>query len=192
MEVLGVRIRRFGSLLALPLMLAPLACQGSQTTGDAGPLPAEIHGMELVEVHSGAEASGVLEQMHASGAAPEADNYIGHYGTEEMGAIVYLSRFATAAEAQEQLTAMAQGVSRGAGGFGHHIRFRAGSKPVHITFGQGRVHYFWDEDVDLIWLTLNDAAVARPVLAEMLQTSTDSIPTFEELISGRPVEERGT
>ncbi len=130
--------------------------------------------------------------MHASGAAPEADNYIGHYGTEEMGAIVYLSRFATAAEAQEQLTAMAQGIGRGAGGFGHHIRFRAGSKPVHITFGQGRVHYFWDEDANLIWLTLNDAALARPVLSEMLQTSTDSSPTFEELISGRPVEERGT
>ena len=192
MEALRERKQRPGSLAVLFLTLAATACQGGQTTGDAGPLPAEIHGMELVDVHSGAEASGVLERMHTSGAAPEADNYVGHYGTEEMGAIVYLSRFATADEAQEQLTAMAQGIDRGAGGFGHHIRFRAGSKPVHITFGQGRVHYFWDEDVDLIWLTLNDAAVARPVLAEMLQTSTDSIPTFEELISGRPVEELGS
>lgn len=192
MEALGVRKQRFGSLAVSFLALAATACQGGQTAGDAGPLPAEVHGMELVEVHSGTDASGVLEREHGLDVAREAANYVGHYGTEETGAIVYWSRFATAAEAQEQLTAMAQGIGRGAGGFGHHIRFRAGSKPVHITFGQGRVHYFWDEDVDLIWLTVNDAAMARPVLAEMLQMSTDSIPTFEELISGRPVEERGT
>jgi hypothetical protein len=191
-EASGVRKQRLASLAVLFVTLTATACQGGQTAGDAGPLPAEVHGMELVEVHSGADASGVLEQLHASGAAPEADNYVGHYGTEEMGAIVYLSRFATADEASEQRVAMAQGIGRGAGGFGHTIRFRAGSKWVQITFGQGRVHYFWDDDVDLVWITLNDAAVARPVLAEMLQTSTDSIPTFEELISGRPVEERGT
>ena len=192
MEALGVRKQRLVSLAVSFLTLAATACQGGQTAGDAGPLPTEIHGMELAEVYSGAEASGVLEQMHASGAAPEADNYVGHYGTEEMGAIVYLSRFATADETSGQRVAMAQGIGRGAGGFGHTIRFRAGSKWVQITFGQGRVHYFWDDDVDLVWITLSDAAVARPVLAEMLQTTTDSIPTFEELISGRPAEESGT
>ena len=192
MEASGVRKQRLASLAVLFVTLTATACQGGQTTGDAGPLPAEIHGMELVEVLSGAEASGVLEQMHASGAAPEADNYVGHYGTEEMGAVVYWSRFATADEASGQRVAMSQEIGSGAGGFGHTIRFRGGSKWVQITFGQGRVHYFWDDDVDLVWLTLSDAAVARPVLAEMLQTTTDSIPTFEELISGRPVEERGT
>ena len=192
MEASGVRKRRLGSLAVLFLALTAAACQGGQTAGDAGPLPAEIHGMELVEVLSGAEASGVLEQMHASGAAPEADNYVGHYGTEEMGAVVYWSRFATADEASGQRVAMSQEIGSGTGGFGHTIRFRGGSKWVQITFGQGRVHYFWDDDVDLVWLTLSDAAVARPVLAEMLQTTTDSIPTFEELISGRPAEESGT
>ena len=192
MEASGVRKQRLASLAVLFVSLTAAACQGGQTAGDAGPLPTEIHGMELVEVQSGPDASGVLEHMHASGAAPAADNYVGHYGTEEMGAVVYLSRFATADEASEQRVTMSQGLDRGDGGFGHTIRFRAGSRWVQITFGQGRVHYFWDDDVDLVWLTLNDAAVARPVLAEMLGTTADSIPTFEELISGRPVEERGT
>ena len=192
MEASGVRKQRLASLAVLFVTLTATACQGGQTAGDAGPLPTEIHGMELVEVESGPDASGVLEQMHASGAAPEADNYVGRYGTEEMGAVVYWSRFATADEASEQRVAMSRGIGSGAGGFGHTTRFRGGSKWVQITFGQGKVHYFWDDDVDLVWITLSDAAVARPVLAEMLQTTTDSIPTFEELISGRPAEESGT
>jgi hypothetical protein len=189
---LDVRKRSLGTLAVSALALAAAACQGGQAAGDAGPLPAEIHGMELVEVLSGPEAGGILEHMHASGTAPEAENYVGHYGTEEMGAVLYWSRFATADEAGEQRVAMARGIRSGVGGFGHTIRFRAGSKWVQITFGQGRVHYFWDDDVDLVWLTLNDASVARPVLAEMLQTTADSVPTFEELISGRPTEEGGT
>ena len=192
MEALDVRKQRLGTLAVSFLALAAIACQGGQADGDAGPLPADIHGMELVEVESGPDASGVLEQMHASGTAPEADNDVGRYGTEEMGAVVYWSRFATADEASEQRVAMSRGIGSGAGGFGHTTRFRGGSKWVQITFGQGKVHYFWDDDVDLVWITLSDAAVARPVLAEMLQTTTDSIPTFEELISGRPVEESGT
>lgn len=192
MEALDVRKQRLGTLAVSFLALAAIACQGGQADGDAGPLPAEIHGMELVEVESGPDASGVLEHMHASGTAPEADNYVGRYGTEEMGAVVYWSRFATADEASRQRVAMLRGIGSGTGGFGHTIRFRAGSQWLQITFGQGRVHYFWDDDVDLVWITLNDAAVARPVLAEMLQTTTDSIPTFEELISGRPDDESGT
>ena len=177
--LMNVRHTRF----AIYALVAVLAA-GCATEEAAAPLPESIHGMALVESHSGSEAAEILVELHEAEVVPP-DNYIGHYGTEEMGAVLYVSRFETAAAADSFLVAMATRIGPGSSGFGHHSSFDAVDHLVHMVFGHGQVHYFYAEAEDLVWLAV-DARLARPALAELLQTATDSIPTFEEIMMGQP------
>lgn len=173
------------------LLLAVLAagCAGEAADGDASPLPASIHGMALVESLSGSEATEILSELHGADIVP-AENHIGHYGSEQVGAVLYVSRFAGAAAADSFLVAMAGRIDAGSTGFGHHASFDAAEHQVHMVVGHGQVHYFFAEGRDLVWLAV-DPPIARPALAELLQTRTDSIPTFEEIMMGRPATEAG-
>ncbi len=172
---------------AAPALLAALAaaCAGEAADESTTPLPAQIHGLALTESHAGEEATRILIEMHQSEVVPP-ENYIGHYGTEEMGAVLYVSRFAATAEADSLLLAMGQRIGPGSSGFGHHTEFTAADRVVHMVFGHGQVHFFYVEERDLTWFAVHPQ-LARPALAELLKTETDSIPTFEELMMGRPV-----
>lgn len=176
---------------ATRMLLATLAagCAGEAAEGGATPLPAAIHGLALVESHSGSEATEILVEMHGAEVVPP-ENYIGHYGTEDMGAVLYVSRFGAAAAADSFLVAMGTRIGPGSSGYGHHASFDAADHLVHMVFGHGRVHYFYADAEDLVWLAV-DARIARTALAELLQTQTDSIPTFEEVMMGRPAAEVG-
>lgn len=179
--VRGTRLARYTLIAALTA-----GCAAEQA---AAPLPEAIHGMPLVESHAGSEAAEILVEMHRAEVVPP-ENYIGHYGTEDLGAVLYISRFPTEATADSFLVAMATRIGAGSGGYGHHASFDAAGHPVHMVFGHGRVHYFYAEAADLVWLAV-DARLARPALAELLETAADSIPTFEEVMMGRPATEAG-
>lgn len=177
--------------IAPSLLLAVLAagCGGEAHEGGAAPLPDAIHGLALVESHSGSEAAQILIEMHGAEVVPP-ENHIGHYGTEELGAVLYVSQFDGAAAADSFLVAMAQRIGAGSGGYGHHASFDAADHRVHMVFGHGQVHYFYADAQDLVWLAV-DPRIARTALAELLKTATDSIPTFEEVMMGRPAAETG-
>jgi hypothetical protein len=179
-----VRHTRFATYTLVAALAAGCA---AEEAGD--PLPESIHGMPLVESHSGSEAADILVEMHKAEVVPP-ENFIGHYGTEEMGAVLYVSRFETEAAADSFLVAMATRIGPGSSGYGHHGSFDAADHFVHMVFGHGQVHYFYAEAEDLIWLAV-DARLARPALAELLQTATDSIPSFEEIMRGQPAAETG-
>jgi hypothetical protein len=153
------------------------------------PLPESIHGLALVESHSGSDAAAILVEMHGAEVVPP-ENFIGHYGTEDMGAVLYVSRFETEAAADSFFVSMATRIGPGSSGYGHHSSFDAADKQVHMVFGHGQVHYFYADAEDLVWLAV-DARLARTALAELLQTVTDSIPTFEEVMMGQPAAESG-
>jgi hypothetical protein len=174
-----------------PLLLVTLAagCAGEVAEDGASPLPEAIHGLALIESHSGSDAAEILVEMHKAEVVPP-QNYIGHYGTEELGAVLYVSRFDTEAGADSFLVAMATRIGPGSGGYGHHSSFDAADKQVHMVFGHGQVHYFYADAEDLVWLAV-DARLARPALAELLKTETDSIPTLEEVMMGQPAAETG-
>ncbi|HEY5656225.1 MAG TPA: hypothetical protein VIY27_00400 [Myxococcota bacterium] len=178
--------------LASYLLLATLAaaCAGEATEEGATPLPAAIHGLALVESHSGNEAAQILIEMHGAEVVPP-ENHIGYYGTEELEAALYISRFDGAAAADSSRVAMEQRIGAGSSGYGHPGRFEAGDHPVHMVFGYGQVHFFYTDAEALVWLAA-DMRIARPALAELLQTVPDSIPTFEEIMRGREAADAGS
>ncbi len=184
-----VAIHRGRLLTGLLSALIPLAaaCAGSGgSAADDSPLPAEIHGLQLREEHAGDEAAAILERMHEQDVAPT-QSYIGHYGTDAMGAMIYVSRFASAEEADSQQVAMASGIGRGSGGYGHHQRFRVTGTRVDMVFGFGRIHYFYTQGEHLMWLGTHPS-LARAALAELMGVPLDSVPTVEEVTGiRRPV-----
>jgi hypothetical protein len=174
-----------------PVLRVTLAvgCAGEAADEGASPLPDAIHGLALIESHSGSEAAEILVEMHGAEVVPP-ENYIGHYGTEDMGAVLYVSRFETGAAADSFLVAMATRIGPGSSGFGHHSSFTAVDHLVHMVFGHGQVHYFYADAEDLVWLAA-DPRIARTALAELLETATDSIPTMEEIMMGQQAAESG-
>ena len=176
-------VRYAGCALLAALVAGCTAEQG------AAPLPESLHGLPLTESHAGSEAAEILVEMHKADVVPP-DNFIGHYGSDEMGAVLYVSRFETEAAADSFKVAMATRIGPGSGGYGHHSSFDAAGHMVHMVFGHGRVHYFYSDAEDLVWVAV-DARLARPVLAELLETATDSIPTFEEIMMGQRAAEAG-
>jgi hypothetical protein len=100
---------------------------------------------------------------------------VGFYASGDDRAVLYLSRFPDADTARAQLASMAAMIGRGRSGFGHHAETEIGGTVVHAVLGQGRAHFFFARDREVVWLAA-DPAVARPALAELLGVAVDSIP----------------
>lgn len=159
------------SLVAAPVIIA--ACAGNES--DSGsPLPATIHGMQLQATHQGDEAAQILESLHGRPVGAE-QNWVGIYGPMDMATAVYVSRFASPADAEADLAAMVARIDSGTVAFGHHTSFTLGEGVVHSVFGQGQVNYFYQKNADLWWLGAHPM-IARPAVAELLGIATDSVP----------------
>jgi hypothetical protein len=170
-EVSYLTLQRAVGCMAL-LALAS-ACAGDRA---GSPLPDELHGLELIEQQSGEEATNAIAQLHEQDVAPT-ESYIGRYGTEEIGATIYVSRFASADEAQSQLVSMAEGIGEGAAGYGHHRTLEVDGREVHVVFGRGEVHFFYVDGNDLTWLGAHPM-FASLALADLLSVSPESIPSL--------------
>jgi hypothetical protein len=103
----------------------------------ATPLPRELHGLELGDLHTGDDAARLIGRLHGSNVSPS-ESYVGYYGPPEMRAILYLSRFHDHSGAQSQLVAMADRIGSGSGGFGHHTQFHVLGIEIHSVFGYGQ------------------------------------------------------
>jgi hypothetical protein len=136
-----------------------------------------------MEARSGGEAAETIAEMHGQGVAPD-ESWVGFYQSGEVVARLYVSRFESADASGEQLTAMSERIGGGSSGFGHHGTFLVEDNRIHIVFGHGLVHYFYAQEQDLVWLSVN-GDLARRALAEVLETEVDSIPTFPEIVQGR-------
>jgi len=159
------------TLAAIGVTLA--ACSRKAATAES-PLPAEIHGQALAATHVGEEAAKILEGLHGRAVGSDV-NWVGVYGTMETPTLVYVSRFTTADAARTELDAMVARIDSGTAGFGHHTSFTSGDRTVHMVFGQGMVHYFWQQDGDLWWLGA-PPMIARVELSELLKVPADSVP----------------
>ncbi len=160
----------------IPIGLLALAvgCAGGETGEASSTLPEQIHGLTRVEVQTGERAAEVIGNLHSTSVAPT-NSEVALYGPENMRAALYVSEFESAAVAQEQLTAMSDGIGQGTAGFGHHTTFEVEGREIHSVFGQGQIHYFYADGADLVWISL-PPAIARPGLAEVLNVELSSVP----------------
>jgi len=156
------------------LALTAVACADRPATKDSGLLPAQLHGLEMVESHSGEEASEMIARLHKQGVAPAATE-IGIYGSEEMRAELYISVFQSSDEAAAQFEAMVDAITAGVPGYGHHTHFDVAELDVHMAFGDGRINYFYAEGDRLTWLGANPT-IARVAIAETLDVDVNLVP----------------
>ncbi len=178
--------------LSIPILcilaLAAAACSDRPATKDSGLLPAQLHGLELVESHSGEEAAGMIARLHKQGMA-QAETEIGIYGSEEMRAELYVSVFQNADDAAAQFEAMVDAITAGVPEYGHHTHFDVAERDVHIAFGDGRINYFYAEGDQLTWLGANPA-IARAAIAEILDIDANLIPELPGMRQGQQEPDR--
>ena len=116
----------------------------------AGDLPKNLGNLTLSKVIQGSQADGILHKMHGKELGASL-NFIGYYGKEDTGNILYLSIYKDDESAKADLMKMAMKMAGGTRVFapltfdemGDSVRFR--------TEGMGFTHYFYRIDNILIW-----------------------------------------
>jgi hypothetical protein len=113
-------------------------------------LPQKLGDMTLSKVVQGSQAAAVIHKMHGKKLSARR-NFIGYYGKEDAGNILYLSIYENDETAKADLMKMAMKMASGTrvfspltfGEMGDNVRFR--------TEGMGFAHYFYRVDNILIW-----------------------------------------
>jgi hypothetical protein len=130
------------------VMLMNLGCTDVDNTHKA--LPQKLGDLTLSKVIQGSQADGVIHKMHGKKLGASW-NFIGYYGNEDAGNILYLSIYEDIESAKADLMKMAMKMAGGTrvfapltfGEMGDNVRFR--------TEGMGFAHNFYRIDNMLIW-----------------------------------------
>lgn len=177
--------RNPGLLIFSALALATAGCSDRSTTRGTDLLPAQLHGLQLVESRSGTEATAEIARLHKQPVAPRASE-VGTYEAEGIRAELYVSAFNTPDEASEEFEAMVSAINQGVEGYGHHTHFDVAGRDVHVVFGDSRINYFYASNSKLTWLAVRQPALARAALAELLGVALDSIPRLPGMPRQQP------
>jgi hypothetical protein len=161
--------------LCILVLAATVGCSDRPAAESAGLLPAQLHGLQLVETRSGDEAAGAIARLHKRDVAPS-ESQVGVYGPEGMRAELFVSVFKTVDEAASEFEAMVDAINEGVPGYGHHTHFEVRDRDVHVVFGDGRINYFYADGDRLTWLGVQNPMIARAAVAELLAAPVDSIP----------------
>ena len=113
-------------------------------------LPQKLGNLTLSKVVQGSQATAVIDKMHGKKLGAHR-NFIGYYGKEDAGNILYVSIYENNETAKADLIKMAMKMAGGTrvfapltfGEMGDNIQFR--------TEGMGFAHYFFRADNILIW-----------------------------------------
>jgi len=165
--------------LAIANFLAASCQQPRSATTELPELPHELHGLELVEVLTGDQAREEIRHMHGKMVASDATQ-IGMYRTGDLRAVLFMSRFGTASDAESHASAMAERIGHGTEGFERYVTFDVHRTEVHSVAGHGQQHYFYVNDADLVWVSVSPM-LGRPVLAELLHVDLEDIPRIVPL-----------
>jgi hypothetical protein len=136
---------KIGSVL---VSLTISGCTGFNNTNND--LPQKLGDLTLSKVLQGSQAAAVIHKMHGKKLGAHR-NFIGYYGKEDAGNILYLSIYENDETAKAELMKMAMKMAGGTrvfapltfGEMGDNVRFR--------TEGMGFTHYFFRVDNILIW-----------------------------------------
>ncbi len=173
--------RSAAGVVAAALLAASLTAGGTLRADEpSAELPATLQGMALRNHSDGAEAAERIARLHGKQVAPR-ESHIGHYGEGAEHAMLYLSRFATPAEAEALLTRMSEHIGKASGPYVHHTHFAVGATEIHLVLGEGRVHYFFARGPALYWLAVIPA-MAPGALAEILGVDAGEVPALGTLL----------
>ena len=137
--------------IKIVLVLAVLTISGctdfDNTNND---LPQKLGDLTLSKVIQGSQADGVIQKMHGKKLGASW-NFIGYYGNEDAGNILYLSIYENNETAKADLMKMAMKMAGGTRVFAPLTFGEMGDKVQFRTEGMGFAHYFYRIDNILIW-----------------------------------------
>jgi hypothetical protein len=161
-----------GTIAAL---IALASCGGTPPSDrETRALPDSLNGLALIQSAAGEDAQRLIASLHPGPLAP-AESDVGFYASDDERAVLYVSRFPSADTAQAQLSLMSAMIGRGRAGFGHHTETEIGGTVVHAALSQGRAHFFFTRNREVVWLAA-DPETARGALGQLLGVSVDSLP----------------
>jgi len=134
-------------LIGLVVSLVLTGC----TSAPDMPTPEKIGEKERLRVISGEQAAQVVNKMHGQSVATDA-NLIAEYGQDEKKDVLYISRYADPAAAQEAFVLMIEKMAVAKNSpFFHLMPIGKYQKKVYMTLGMGAVHYIYHSGSVLLW-----------------------------------------
>lgn len=129
--------------------------------------PKSLGALELAHALRGKIALQAIDRLHGKGLAAT-DAYVAHYERNGLVAMLYVSRPVRASMTVTQIEKMAAGIRAGKTPFSHLKSSERNGTTVYSALGEGRIHYFYRQDADAIWLAA-DPAVAKEAVDALLQ-----------------------
>jgi len=134
-------------LIGLVVSLILTGC----TSAPNMPSPEKIGEKERLRVVSGEQAAQVVNKMHGQSVATDA-NLIAEYGQGEKKDVLYISRYADPAAAQEAFVLMIEKMAVAKNSpFFHLMPIGKYQKKAYMTLGMGAVHYIYQSGRFLLW-----------------------------------------
>ncbi|NWG27813.1 MAG: hypothetical protein HXY48_04680 [Ignavibacteriaceae bacterium] len=130
-------------------------------------LPEQITSLKLQKEMKNEEAKKILVKLHRRDVLPS-ENEIGFYEGPNSSAIVYVSRYNSIHEAQNESKRMTEKISPENSVFygGQNIFFDG--KSLYRCFGLGQIHFVFTDRESLIWVSVNPES-AEKFLREYLR-----------------------
>lgn len=129
--------------------------------------PKTLGALKLAHALRGKEALQEIDRLHGKGLAAT-DGYVAHYERGGLVAMLYVSRPVRSSMTGAQIEKMAAGIRAGKSPFSHLKSSERNGTTVYSALGEGRIHYFYRQGADAIWLAA-DPAVAREAVDALLQ-----------------------
>ncbi len=137
---------RFRSVILIFLMIV-MYCTKEHPLS----VPDKLGSLSLSQKVVGKEADRIIMRLHIGKVTP-GKNIIGYYQNGNKNATLYISTYTSSEEADSLLQRMAGKIGRGNYGFWHHVVFDLAQNKIHLTMGQGQLHYFFSRGNQVIWL----------------------------------------
>jgi len=145
--------------VAIGLLQAAVGGDGSSTA-----MPSELGGLRLVQAMTGADALAEIYSLHQKDLGL-VDGWVGHY---EGGATVWASQARDREHAATLLASMSRDIQAGEGPFIYEGQEQVRDSVLHRLRGPGGLHYFYQRDSMVIWVTA-PPAVARAFMVEAVE-----------------------
>lgn len=117
-------------------------------------LPENISGLKLLRKMTGDAAKGSINKLHFQ-PVTETENEIGFYEGEIGEAIIYVTHYQNAKDAQTDYAKMTKKISQENSVFINPQYFQIAEKEVYQCFGMGMTHFVFYHDMDLFWISVD-------------------------------------
>ncbi|NIR49502.1 hypothetical protein GWO43_13465 [candidate division KSB1 bacterium] len=129
-------------------------------------LPQELSGLKLSRTMNGQEAKNFVNRLHFQEVAAS-KNEIGFYEEDKKSAIIYISHYETAEQAETEERKMTDKISPQNSVFVGGKYLDVNGKQVYRCFGMGQIHFVFSHKRQLFWISV-DTLMGKEFLSAYL------------------------